>query len=359
MLGTNARRLLLGKINQGSSALNPPTGLSNVNRRVLMAQQEPVVSDDLAPDPTPNSDTYDSYADNDQYLAMVTNQQSNPAPADIRRVMSNTNARPQDRKIKANVTFVTGFTGTFPYVNTKPNVTYITSSARSSRTGSGALVDRGANGGVAGSDCRIIATSPDRFVSIEGIDKHQLLNIPVVTCGGYTTTRNHGPVIAIFHQFAGVMRGPSIVSSSQLEAFHNQVNDRSLVVDPNGQLITTNDGFEFPLHVRSGLPYLELRPYTDTEYETLPHVIMTSDVDWDPSILDKEFPTLGEVPTKDARNYDNGTNFDVHGNYKLGTTITLVASAFIRDHPAILDHTVLPDQLMLRSHQTGELKCRM
>ena len=29
-----------------------------------------------------------------------------------------------------------------------------------------------------------------------------------------------------------------------------------------------------------------MRPYTDTEWETLPHVIWTSDMDWDPSILD-------------------------------------------------------------------------
>ena len=29
-----------------------------------------------------------------------------------------------------------------------------------------------------------------------------------------------------------------------------------------------------------------MRPYTDQEWEDLPHVIMTSDVDWDPSQLD-------------------------------------------------------------------------
>jgi len=68
----------------------------------------------------------------------------------------------------------------------------------------GALIDRGANGGLAGSNCRIIATSPDRYVNIEGIDKHQVTHIPIVTCGAYVITRKHGPVILVLHQFAGL-----------------------------------------------------------------------------------------------------------------------------------------------------------
>jgi hypothetical protein len=29
-----------------------------------------------------------------------------------------------------------------------------------------------------------------------------------------------------------------------------------------------------------------MRPYMDTKFDSLPHVILTSDVDWDPRILD-------------------------------------------------------------------------
>jgi hypothetical protein len=121
----------------------------------------------------------------------------------------------------------------------------------------------------------IIARSPDRFVNVGGIDHHQIVNIPIVTCGAHTVTCNHGPVIVIFHQFSGMMRGRSILSSPQLEAYHNHVNDRSRLIDHRGQLITTNDGFEFPLHIRNGLPYLELRPYTNAEWDRYPHVVMT------------------------------------------------------------------------------------
>jgi hypothetical protein len=222
--------------------------------------------------------------------------------------------------------------------------TYSVANAKAVKKNGGALIDRGANGGLAGSDCRIIATSPDRFVNIEGIDRHQLTNIPIVTCGAYTVSRKHGPVILIFHQFAGMMRGPTIISSGQLEAHMNRVNDRSRKIDVNGQLITTNDGYEFPLHVRNGLPYLDLRPYTDREWDQYPHVVMTSDVDWDPSTIDGEFPLSGEEEFFDASAYDNGTNFDATGRYRRGT---VVASARIVSDDPILTDTVLPDSMLV------------
>jgi hypothetical protein len=44
------------------------------------------------------------------------------------------------------------------------------------------------------------------FVNVEGIDKHQLENIPIVSCGAYSVSCHHGPVILVFHQFAGMMQ---------------------------------------------------------------------------------------------------------------------------------------------------------
>ena len=124
----------------------------------------------------------------------------------------------------------------------------------------------------------------------------------------------------------------------------NRVNDRSRKIDVNGQLITTNDGYEFPLHVRNGLPYLDLRPYTDREWDQYPHVVMTSDVDWDPSTIDGEFPLSGEEEFFDASAYDNGTNFDATGRYRRGT---VVASARIVSDDPILTDTVLPDSMLV------------
>ena len=50
------------------------------------------------------------------------------------------------------------------------------------RSKKGALMDRGANGGVAGQDVRVIAKS-DRSVNNTGIDNHEMKNIPIGTIG--------------------------------------------------------------------------------------------------------------------------------------------------------------------------------
>ena len=67
----------------------------------------------------------------------------------------------------------------------------------------------------------------------------------------------------------------------------DDVNDRSIHTPDGLQRIKPVVGYIFPLSIRDGLPYLDMRPYTDDEFNTLPHVVFTtSDVDWDPRILD-------------------------------------------------------------------------
>ena len=66
--------------------------------------------------------------------------------------------------------------------------TYSVSKRSTHPTNRGALIDRGANGGLAGADVRITGTVPHGFVNVEGIDNHQLPNIPIVTAVGVVTT---------------------------------------------------------------------------------------------------------------------------------------------------------------------------
>ena len=68
--------------------------------------------------------------------------------------------------------------------------------------------------------------------------------------------------------------------------FGNDVNDKSMKVPGGLQRITTEEGFCIPLNIKAGLPYMSMRPYTDDEWDDLPHLVLTSDIDWDPSILD-------------------------------------------------------------------------
>ena len=180
------------------------------------------------------------------------------------------------------------------------------------------LVDRGANGGIAGQDVRVIEKIPGRFINVHGIDNHELTDIPIITAGGVVHTQ-HGDVIAILHQYAWHGQGKTIHSSGQLESFHNDVNDKSIKVPGGFQRIRTLEGYIMPLNIRSGLPYLPMRPYTDDEWETLPHVIMTSDVDWDPSVLDHIFDSDDTIWFDALQNLEDDPThnlFDEYGNYR-------------------------------------------
>jgi hypothetical protein len=55
------------------------------------------------------------------------------------------------------------------------------------------------------------------------------------------------------------------------------------------QRIQTLDGYIIPLSIQDGLTRLKIRPYTDQEFDTLPHVTMTSEFEWDPSVLEHKF----------------------------------------------------------------------
>ena len=62
------------------------------------------------------------------------------------------------------------------------------------------VIDRGANGGLAGADMRVIHTTP-RKINIVGIDDHELTGLNVVTAAALLDTQK-GPIIGIFHEYA-------------------------------------------------------------------------------------------------------------------------------------------------------------
>lgn len=211
-----------------------------------------------------------------------------------------------------------------------------------SATRQGALVDRGANGGIAGEDVRIIAKT-GRQVDIQGIDNHCINDIPIVTAGGVVNTQK-GEVIAIMHQYAYVGKGKTIHSCGQLEAHKQTVHDKSIKVGRK-QHIETLDGYIIPLNIRQGLPYMTIRPFTDAEWEQLPQVILTADIDWNPSILDCEqedneewFNAMEDLPTltPDPLFDEYGDYRNVHTIAEVVMTDPVVENAILTDLPSLL-----------------------
>jgi hypothetical protein len=194
-------------------------------------------------------------------------------PGDIRTVLSSSGVK---KKTKSSLR----------HANTHETITYFVSNHHGSTTGKrGALVDRGANGGLVGNDVRIMCTT-DREVDVSGFDNHQMTNLCIVTAGGVISTQQ-GHVLLVMHQYAHVPQGKTIHLAIQLKSFGNKVDDQSLKLKQGSQTISTLDGYVIPMNFINGLPYMPIRPYTDTEHATLPRVILTSDVEWDPSISDQ------------------------------------------------------------------------
>ena len=180
----------------------------------------------------------------------------------------------------------------------------------------GSLVDRGADGGLAGSDMRILYKS-SRKCTVTGIDQHQINGLDIVQCATLVNT-NHGYVNLIMNEYAFYGEGPTIHSSHQIEWQENLVDDKSVKVGGT-QHITTLDGYAFPLKCTGGLMYLSIlgKP-TDEELVKYPSVHLTSIHEWDPSVLDYSHPCCdGEsVWAIDPQHIDLlDPNFDTYGLY--------------------------------------------
>ena len=176
------------------------------------------------------------------------------------------------------------------------------------------MVDRGANGGLAGSDMRVIHKT-HRKIYIQGIDSHEVTGLDVVTAATLLNT-SQGKVIGIFNEYAYLGKGSSIHSSGQLEWFKTNVDENSVKVGGT-QLITTLDGYSVPLLIKDGLAYAtSLGKPTDQDMDTYPHVFFTSPDEWDPSVLDHDPPHLDGLDPSQVPDQPFGDPmFDAYGDF--------------------------------------------
>ncbi|KAL7573666.1 hypothetical protein ACA910_008353 [Epithemia clementina (nom. ined.)] len=230
-------------------------------------------SDDTSPDEPSQSHQGDDKSDR-RLINLLSSYDAtdDQSPGDIRDVLSIHKA--SRRQVHThNITY------SFSKVNTCPSLQ---------------LVDRGANGGLAGDDMRILHKT-GRKVDISGIDNHEVNNLDIVTCAFMFDT-NQGKIIGIFHEYDYLGKGRSIHSSGQLEWMGLKVDERSVLVGGR-QRIKTLQNHIIPISIKGGLAYIQLvgRP-TDQDMDTYPHVFFTNPADWDPALLDYEFPATDGQP---------------------------------------------------------------
>ena len=201
-----------------------------------------------------------------------------------------------------------------PHTQINAHITYHDAQAQNSKHGS--LVDRGTNGGLAGSDVRVLGTS-SRKCTVTGIDNHEIPGLDLVQCAALVET-NHGIVNLIMNEYAYYGKGHSIHSSGHIEWYTNTVDDKSVQVGGQ-QRIVTIDGYSMPLVCNSGLMHLQLQGTpTDQHLQNYPSVHLTSPHEWDPSVLDYEHPENNGEPDwaiGPNENFQFDPNFDEFGDY--------------------------------------------
>jgi hypothetical protein len=125
------------------------------------------------------------------------------------------------------------------------------------------------------------------YLKLSVPDNHHFTNVPIGTVDNVVSTQKDS-VIANMHQFELLGKGSSIHSPCQLESYHNDVNDKIHVTGGFHQNKTI-DGNVIPLVVQAGLARFPISPFTDTEWDSLPHVFLTADNECDPIIMDHKF----------------------------------------------------------------------
>ena len=149
-------------------------------------------------------------------------------------------------------------------------------------------MDSGANGGMAGSDTRVLATVPHAFIDITSVGREVLQCLPIVQCASTVETIDQGPIVLIMSQYTHKPDSKSIHSKSQVEHFGGLVHYSALSAGGQ-QLVITHEGCTIPLHVQNGLYYMDMVPVSDEDSDLYPHVFFTADSPWNPDIVDEEF----------------------------------------------------------------------
>ena len=133
-----------------------------------------------AEDDAPDVEAVSPPEDEAQTLhAFLASHGNDASPADLCNALSTSSKRAADKPHQANM-----------------HLTYSVGKHRADKPG--ALIDRGANGGVAGADVCVIEMT-HHAINIQGVSDHQVTDLKIVTAGSVVQTQ-HGPVIAIFHQ---------------------------------------------------------------------------------------------------------------------------------------------------------------
>jgi len=181
-------------------------------------EEDQIVTSDVIQDKDTPSDSNDSQ----KIAAHLTNHHV-LEPNDIWHVLA-TSQKCQEKEITQHAAKKTIVVDGVTYTANVHNVVYNVSEHHANKQET-SLVDRGANGGMAGEDVMVVERG-EWCADVNGIDGHEVQNLPICTVAA-TVKSNKGPIIVIMHQYAYLGKGKTIHSSGQMEYYKNNVDDKS------------------------------------------------------------------------------------------------------------------------------------
>jgi hypothetical protein len=156
----------------------------------------------------------------------------------------------------------------------------------------------------------------NRTINLSGIDDHTVRNLTIVTAGGVVRTQK-GNVVLVVHQTADMTRdSKTILSCGQMEDFGCTVNEKPKRISGRTPFIKTIEGYSIPISIRDGLPYIRMRPFRDNDWDSLPHVSITSPASWEPSIMDAKVKDKWYQEQEEVLEGVAASPFDEFGNLK-------------------------------------------
>ena len=175
----------------------------------------------------------------------------------LRQLMSNVSVRSANSHQASpndSVSLTTTYNGHKYQVRKINNTIYRISQQDQIAGYTGAVVDSGANGGLAGFDTRILSIIPHTHVDITGVRGDVMEWLPLVQWASVVETIDEGKIILIMSQYAHRPDSKTIHSKSQLEYFGSVVYDSAKAAGGH-QMVVTHEGYAIPLHVQQIILY--------------------------------------------------------------------------------------------------------
>ena len=125
--------------------------------------------------------------------------------------------------------------------------------------------------------------------------------LPLVTYVG-TVHMTQGPIELIVNQYAYHGKGSTVHLVRELSHLGLGIDDQSSVIPGHKQQMVTPDQWIIPYNILNGLTRMPIQSSMDDDLDKLPHVVITNDNIWDPTVLNHLIDIENDIyhPTMDS-----------------------------------------------------------